>query len=188
MICTQLRSRLIHSVHKRSRIFIHGNFAFFARICASLISLTAVTFFRCPTVSELELTWNVPVTAPQRNPTLPWPDFHFRNRSLGGHFPKSAFALGQFRINICIFFSILKDCSNKALANIYWLLGMKRLHFSVRACGKVLLLVAWVWFVLPSTASSGGMLPLELWCQASPLGLIRRPLLVNSVLCSGWSS
>ena len=38
----------------------------------------------------------------------------------------------------------------------------------MRICGKVLLLVTWVW--LPSTASSGGMLPLELWCQASPLG------------------
>ena len=31
--------------------------------------------------------------------------------------------------------------------------------------GKVLLLVAWVWLVLPLTASSRGMLPLELWCQ-----------------------
>ena len=42
---------------------------------------------------------------------------------------------------------------------------MKCLHLSLRACGKVLLLVAWVWLVLPSTVSPRGMLPLELWCQ-----------------------
>ena len=39
----------------------------------------------------------------------------------------------------------------------------------MRACSKVLLLVAWVWFVLPSTASSGGMLPLELARQGHTL-------------------
>ena len=42
---------------------------------------------------------------------------------------------------------------------------MKCLYLLVRACGKVLLLVVWVWLVLPSTASYGDMLPLEFWCQ-----------------------
>ena len=43
-----------------------------------------------------------------------------RNRSLGGHFPKSAFALWQVRINNCIFFfSILTDCSNFDPSNPY---------------------------------------------------------------------
>ena len=31
----------------------------------------------CCASSGLKLTWNVHVTAPQQNPTLPWPDFHF---------------------------------------------------------------------------------------------------------------
>ena len=60
---------------------------------------------------------------------------------------------------------------------------MKCLHLPVRACNKMLLLVAWVWLVLPSTAFSWGMLPRELWCQASPRGLLGRPHLVKAVLC-----
>ena len=53
----------------------------------------------------------------------------------------------------------------------------------MRASGKGLLLVTWIWLMLPSTLFSGGMLPLELWCQASPRGLLRRPHLVKIVLC-----
>ena len=59
---------------------------------------------------------------------------------------------------------------------------MNYLHLPMRACGKVLLLVAWVWLMLPSTASSRGMLPLELWCQASPRGLLGRPQLIKTAL------
>ena len=67
-------------------------------------------------------------------------------------------------------------------------IGMKCLHLPVRACGKALLLVAWVWLVLPLTAYSGGMLPLESSCQARPRGLLGRPHLVKTMLCSGWSN
>ena len=43
-----------------------------------------------------------------------------KNRSLGGHFPKYAFALWQIRINNCIFFlSFLTNCSNNAPSNHY---------------------------------------------------------------------
>ena len=63
----------------------------------------------------LKLTLNVPVTARQRNPTLPWPDFNFnakwdRRRPNPQHrwyCYKSAFALWQVRINNCIFFPII---------------------------------------------------------------------------------
>ena len=57
-ICTQLRSSHIHSIHQKPRDFINGNFVYLALICAVWSSLgrtgkkvTAVTFFRCPTVS-----------------------------------------------------------------------------------------------------------------------------------------
>ena len=56
-IFTQLRSSHIHSVHQESRDFINGNFVYLALICAVWSSrgragkkVTAVTFFRCPTV------------------------------------------------------------------------------------------------------------------------------------------
>ena len=56
-ICTQLRSSLIHSIRQTSREFIKGNFGYLALICALWSSrgragkkVTAVTFFRCPTV------------------------------------------------------------------------------------------------------------------------------------------
>ena len=148
----------------------------------------------CCVSSRMKLTWNVPVTAPQRNSTLPWLDFHFnalmpsrifkvQNRRLGGHF-----ALWQLRINNCmVFFSIITDCSNNAPSNPYRYYAWNPCTCSMRTCGKVLLLVAWVWLVLLSTASSEGMLPLELWCQASPRVLLGRPHLVKTVLCWGWS-
>ena len=37
LTCTQSRSSLTHSIHQKSRDFIQGNFAYLARICASLI-------------------------------------------------------------------------------------------------------------------------------------------------------
>ena len=59
-ICTQLRSSHIHSIHLKSRDFINGNFVYLALICAVWSSrgragkkVTAVTFFRCPTVSMM---------------------------------------------------------------------------------------------------------------------------------------
>ena len=52
-ICIQL----IHSIHQKSSDFINGNFVYLALICAVWSSrgragkkVTAVTFFRCPTV------------------------------------------------------------------------------------------------------------------------------------------
>ena len=56
-ICSQLRSSHINSKHKKSSDFINGNFVYLALICAVWSSrgragkkVTAVTFFRCPTV------------------------------------------------------------------------------------------------------------------------------------------
>ena len=59
-ICTKLRSSHIHSIHQESRDFINGNFVYLALVCAVWSSrgrarkkVTAVTFFRCPTVISL---------------------------------------------------------------------------------------------------------------------------------------
>ena len=56
-ICSQMRSSHIHSIHQKSRDFINGNFVYLALSCAFWSSrgragkkVTAVTFFRCPTV------------------------------------------------------------------------------------------------------------------------------------------
>ena len=56
-ICTQLRSIHIHSIHQKSRDSIHGNCVYLALICDVWSNrgragkkVTAVTFFRCPTV------------------------------------------------------------------------------------------------------------------------------------------
>ena len=64
-ICTQLRSSHIHSIHQKSRDFIHGNFVYLAFICAVWSSRDRagkkVTFFRCPTVYRwvyfIQLCW-----------------------------------------------------------------------------------------------------------------------------------
>ena len=62
VICTQLRFSHIHSIHQTSREFIKGNFGYLALICALWSSrgragkkVTAVTFFRCPTVNREHL-------------------------------------------------------------------------------------------------------------------------------------
>ena len=111
-----------------------------------------------------------------------------RNHSIGGRSPKSIFTLWQLWINICIFFQkffwLFEQCSVQPL----WVLGMRCLHLPVRALSKVLLLPVWVWLVLPSTAYSKGMLPLDLWCQASLQGLPERQQhLGKTVHCWGWS-
>ena len=66
-------------------------------------------------------------------------------------------------------------------------ISMRCLHLPVRALSKVLLLPMWVSLVLPSTAYSKGMLPLDLWCQASFQGLPERQHLGKTVHCWGWS-
>ena len=110
-----------------------------------------------------------------------------RNHSIGGRSPKSIFTLWQLWINICIFFQkffwLFEQCPVQPL----WVLGMRCLHLPVRAFSKVLLLPVWVWLVLPSTAYSKGMLPLDLWCQASLQGLPERQHLGKTVHCWGWS-
>ena len=110
-----------------------------------------------------------------------------RNHSIGGRSPKPIFTLWQLWINICIFFQkffwLFEQCPVQPL----WILGMRCLHLPVRALSKVLLLPVWVWLVLPSTAYSKGMLPLDLWCQASLQGLPERQHLGKTVHCWGWS-
>ena len=107
------------------------------------------------------------------------------NHSIGGRSPKSIFTLWQLWINICIFFQrffwLFEQCPVQPL----WVLGMRCLHLPVRALTKVLLLPVWVW--LPSTTYSKGMLPLDLWCQASLQGLPERQHLGKTVHCWGWS-
>ena len=131
--------------------------------------------------SGLKLIWNVPVTAPQRNPTLPWPDFHFSAKwdhrspkpQVRWSFSKSAFALWEVRINNCIF---LSHVSLIVLISLHPTpICIRHEALALAREGKMLLLVAWVCLVVPSTASSGGMVPLEIWCQANQWGLIRRP-------------
>ena len=110
-----------------------------------------------------------------------------RNHSIGGHSPKSIFTLWQLWINICIFFQKFSWLFEQCPVQPLWVLGMRCLHLPVRALSKVLLLPVWVWLVLPSTAYSKGMLPLDLWCQASLQGLPDRQHLGKTVHCWGWS-
>ena len=90
-----------------------------------------------------------------------------RNHSIDDRSPKSIFTLWQLWINISIFFQkffwLFEQCPVQPL----WVLGMRCLHLPVRALSKVLLLPVWVWLVLPSTACSKDMLPLDLWCKSS---------------------
>ena len=72
-IYSQLRSSHIHSIHQKSCDFINGNFVYLALICAVWSSrgragkkVTAVTFFRCPTVTQ----W--PLKRPAHLTSLAW--------------------------------------------------------------------------------------------------------------------
>ena len=73
VISTQLRSSPIHSIHHKSCDFFHGNLVYLALICTVWSSrsragkkVSAVTFFRCPTVtkaSDAEISyfrWSAP--------------------------------------------------------------------------------------------------------------------------------
>ena len=72
--------------------------------------------------SGLKLTGTIPVTAHQRNPTLPWQDFHF-NGNWDRSSPKSQLGwsvlpnlplhCGKFASAIACYLLILTDCSNK---------------------------------------------------------------------------
>ena len=84
-----------------------------------------------------------------------------RNHSIGGRSPKSIFTLWQLWINICIFFQMFFWLFEQCPVQPLWVSGMRCLHLPVRALSKVLLLPVWVWLVLPSTAYSKGMLPLD---------------------------
>ena len=80
-----------------------------------------------------------------------------RNHSIGGRSPESIFTLWQLWINICIFFQKFFWSFEQCPVQPLWVLGMRCLHFPVRALSKVLLLPVWVWLVLPSTAYSKGI-------------------------------
>ena len=108
-----------------------------------------------------------------------------RKHRIGGRFPESIFTLWQLWINICIFFQKLFWLFEQCPVQPLWVLVMRCLHLPVKALSKVLLLPVWVW--LPSTAYSKGMLPLDLWCQASLQGLPERQHLGKTVHCWGWS-
>ena len=132
---------------------------------------------------------------PQRNPTLPWADIQCKVKwdrrapkpQYRWSFPQinlhTVTTLNQYLHIFSKFFWVFEQCPIQPL----WVLGMRCLHLPVRALSKVLLLPVWVWLVLPSTAYSKGMLPLDLWCQASLQGLLERQHLGKTVHCWGWS-
>ena len=143
----------------------------------------------------LKLAWYGPVIVPQRNPTLPWADIQCKVKwdrrapkpQYRWSFPQinlhTVTTLNQYLHIFQKFFWLFEQCPVQPL----WVLGMRCLHLPVRALSKVLLLPVWVWLVLPSTAYSKGMLPLDLWCQASLQGLPERQHLGKTVHCWGWS-
>ena len=132
---------------------------------------------------------------PQRNPTLPWADIQCKVKwDRRAPKPQYRWAFPQINLHTVTtlnhylhifqkFFWLFEQCPVQPL----WVLGIWCLHLPVRALSKVLLLPAWVWLVLPSTAYSKGMLPLDLWCQASLQGLPERQHLGKTVHCWGWS-
>ena len=132
---------------------------------------------------------------PQRNPTLPWADIQCKVKwdrrapkpQYRWSFPQinlhTVTTLNQYLHIFSKVFLIARTMPRPTL----WVFGMMCLHLPVRALSKVLLLPVWVWLVLPSTAYSKGMLPLDLWCQASLQGLPERQHLGKTVHCWGWS-
>ena len=142
-----------------------------------------------------KLVWYGPVIVPQRNPTLPWADIQCKVKwdrrapkpQYRWSFPQinlhTLTTLNQYLHIFSNFFLIVRTMPHPPLR----VLGMRCLHLPVRALSKVLLLPVWVWLVLPSAAYSKGMLPLDLWCQASLQGLPERQHLGKTVHCWGWS-
>ena len=132
--------------------------------------------------SGMKLKCNVHVIAPQCNPTLPCSAGLSLQCQMGSsqskaavHFPKNAFALWQFRIKNCIFstqFSLIVLIMRHPTP-----IGIRHEVLALAHQGKCHV-VTWVWLGLPSTAFYGGMMPLELWHQASPQGLLGRTHLV----------
>ena len=68
------------------------------------------------------------------------------------------------------------DSSNNVLSNP---IGVRHEVFALTHEG--MRKVTCVWLLLPSITSSGGMLPLELWFQANPQGLLGRPHLIKTM-------
>ena len=145
------------------------------------------------------LGWNWhnmdPWLFPKRNPTLPWADIQCKVKwdrrapkpQYRWSFPQinihTVTTLNQYLHIFSKVFWLFEQCPVQPL----WVLGMRCLHLPVRALSKVLLLPVWVWLVLPSTPYSKGMLPLDLWCQASLQGLPERQHLGKTMHCWGWS-
>ena len=133
----------------------------------------------------------VPVTAPQRNPALPLLDFQFNAKwdrwspklQLRWSFPQICLRtvaswtqqLDTFSPPIVL---IVPRPTPKGIMHEMLALAHDGMRKSAVAGRRV-------WLLLLSTASSGGMLPLELWCQVSRQGL-RRPHLIKTVLCWEW--
>ena len=144
---------------------------------------------------DWKLAWYGPVIVPQQNPTLPWADIQCKVKwdrrdpkpQYRWSFPQinlhTVTTLNQYLHIISRVFLIVRTMPVQPL----WVLGMRCLHLPVRALSKVLLLPVWVWLVLTSTAYSKGMLPLDLWWQASLQGLPERQHLGKTVHCWGWS-
>ena len=99
------------------------------------------------TSSGLKLTWNVPVTAAlQRNPTLPWPDCHF---TWDCRCPKR-----QHR------WSFLQICLRTVASSNTKIAFFSQ--FSLIVLIMPLPTPIGIWLMLPSTASSGVLVPQEL--------------------------
>ena len=127
----------------------------------------------------LKLAWYGPVIVPQRNPTLPWADIQCKVKwDRRAPKPQYRWSFPQINLHTVTNLNQYLHIFSKVFLIVRTMprptpcvLGMRCLHLPVRALSKVLLLPVWVWLVLPSTTYSKGMLPLDLWCQASLQGL-----------------
>ena len=140
-----------------------------------------------------EKAWYGPVIVPQRNPTLPWADIQCKVKwDRRAPKPQYRWSFPQINLHTVTTLNQYLHIFSKVFLIVRTMprptpMGMRCLHLPVRALSKVLLLPVWVWLVLPSTAYSKGMLPLDLWCQASLQGLPERQHLGKTVHCWGWS-
>ena len=141
------------------------------------------------------MTWNIPVTAPRRNPTLPWLDFHFSAKwDRRSPKPQLRWSLPQ----ICL--------RNVASSNLQLhIFSQLSLIVIIMPCpnpigirhGVLALVREGMWQSVINghmgltratiNRICGDMLPLELWCQTNPRGLLGRPHFVKTVHCWGWS-
>ena len=109
--------------------------------------------------------------------------FEVQNHSLGGRFPKSAFALWQVRINNCICFA------HFALIVIIMPhptpIGMNSLYLPVKVCGHSAIAgrvgLTTINRILQRRAATGNLVP------GKSMGAPQKTTL-HEVLCSGWSN